>query len=110
MISSLEQVLEQDLFSVLGLEHLPQDKKDELFAKAYDTIMHRVLLRVADQLEEPQLDELKALIEGGDQAAVNAFMEHNQIDIDQIAMSESVAYKTEMASLAETLKAADHAN
>jgi hypothetical protein len=72
--------------------------------------MHRVLLRVADQLEEPQLDELKALIEGGDQAAVNAFMEHNQIDIDQIAMSESVAYKTEMVSLAETLKAADHAN
>jgi hypothetical protein len=37
-------------------------------------------------------------------------MEHNQIDIDQIAMSESVAYKTEMVSLAETLKAADHAN
>lgn len=110
MISSLQQVIDQDIFTVMGLEHLPQDKKDELFAKAYDTIMHRVLLRVADQLEEAEIDQLKNLILAQDQAAIDAFFESHQIDINQIVMSESVAYKTEMAALAETLKAADHAS
>jgi len=109
MISSLQQVIDQDIFTVMGLEHLSQEKKDELFAKAYDTIMHRIMLRVADQLEEPEIDQLKNLILSDDTEAVDGFFESHSVDINQISMSESLAYKTEMAALAETLKAADHA-
>ena len=108
MINSLSQIIDQDIFTILGLDHLPQEEKDALFAKAYDTVLHRALLRVADQLDDAQMEQLTALLGSDDEEAVDAFFERHGIDIDQIMISETLEYKTEMATLAETLKVADH--
>lgn len=100
----LADIVKQDIFSLTGLEHLPQEKKDELFQQAYETIMNRILLRIADQLEEGDLDKLKELFEAEDGAATTQFLSEHGIDLEQLATSETLAYKTEMASLTAALK------
>ncbi len=100
----LEGVLQQNIFELLDLEHLPQEKKDEIFQQAYDTVMNRIMLQIADRLDEVKLDELKALFEKGDGGAVSQFFTDNGIEIEQLATTETLKYKVELASLSEALK------
>jgi hypothetical protein len=66
--------------------------------------MNRVMLRVADQLDDEGLDKFKELIDAGDANAVHTFLEEKGVDIDQIAAQESLAYKVELASISEALQ------
>lgn len=106
----LEDVLQKSLFEVSELEGLSEEEKADVFQKAYETVMNRVMLRVADQLDEEGLDKLKELIDAGDAGAVQSFFEEKGIDIDQIATTESLAYKVEMASISETLRGQHQSN
>lgn len=106
----LEAILRKSIFEVSELENLSEEEKSEIFQKAYETVMNRVMLRVADQLDEAGLDKLKELIEAGDAPAVHSFFEDKGLDIDQIAATESLAYKVELASISETLRGQHQAN
>ncbi len=102
--TGLEDIVQKSIFELTDLNHLDDEVKSELFQKAYETIMNRVMLRVADQLDEAGLDQLKELISKGEPEAVHHFFTQHQIDIDQIASTETLAYKVEMHSLTETLR------
>lgn len=101
---NIEDVLKKNLFEVAGLDNLPEKEKEEVFQKAYETVMNRVMLRVADQLDDAGLDKFKELIDAGDTGAVHSFLEESGVDIDQIAATESLAYKVELASISEALQ------
>lgn len=100
----LEGVLQQNIFELLDLEHLPQEKKDEVFQQAYETVMNRIMLVIANRLDEAKLDELKELFEKEDGTAVTQFFADNGIEIEQIATTEALKYKAELAALNEALK------
>lgn len=99
-----KDILEQDIFEVLKLTHLTKEQKAELFDKAQETIMYRVMSRLGDQLPDHDLEKLKVLLEKHDQAAVDQFFDSRDIDIDQVTAQEALAYKVEMASLAQAIK------
>ncbi len=100
----LEGVLQQNIFELLDLEHLPQEKKDEVFQQAYETVMNRIMLVIANRLDEAKLDQLKDLFEKEDGAAISQFFADTGLEIEQIATAETLKYKAELASLAEALK------
>jgi len=103
-VNNLEDVLQKSIFEVTDLNNLSDEEKTEVFEKAYETVMNRILIRIADRLSESELDELKKLIDASDQTKVHNFFEEKSIDIDQISTEETLAYKVEMASITETLK------
>lgn len=104
MVTTLQEIIEKDIFTVLGLSHLREQQKTELFNEAYQTILNRILLRVADQLNSDEIDTLKNLFLENDTEKIIEFLSHKNIDIDQLLTEETVAYKIEMVSLANTLR------
>ncbi|MCR4278171.1 MAG: hypothetical protein NUV80_03965 [Candidatus Berkelbacteria bacterium] len=100
---ALEEILQKSIFEVSELENLSEEKKQEIFEQSYETVMNRVMIRIADLLDEHGIDKLKELIDEADAGAVHQFFESNNIDIDQIASSEALAYKVELAALTDTL-------
>lgn len=103
-VNNLEEVLQKSIFEVTDLNNLSDEEKRKVFEKAYETVMNRIMVRIADRLSESELDELKKLIDAGDATKVHNFFEEKSIDIDQISTEETLAYKVEMASITETLK------
>lgn len=101
---SVQDLIREDIFALTGLQDLDDEKKAEVFQKAYETIMNRILLRVADQIDENKLDEFKKILEENDSSAAQSFLTQNGVDIDQLTAEETLAYKAEMTSLTETLK------
>ena|SRR3989344_5465935 len=101
---SVKDLINEDIFALTGLQDLDEDKKEGVFQKAYETIMNRIFLRVADQLDENKLDEFKKILEENDNSSAQSFLTQNGVDIDQLTAEETLAYKAEMASLTEILK------
>ncbi len=106
MDGGVQAVIEKSIIEISNLEHLSEEKKAEIFQQAYETVMNRVMLRIADALEENEIDELKKLFEDGDGANIEVFLASRQIDIEQIAATETLAYKAEMAELMDAINPA----
>ena len=101
---TLQEIIDKDIFSILGLENLDEEKKKELFEKASETIQNRILVRLADLLSE---EDVKKVVEFAEQDNTDGFEQlvaSNDIDLEQIAAEETLSYKTEMASITEALK------
>lgn len=102
----IRDILEANIFEVMKLDHLSDEVKADLFKKAHETIMYRVMLRLADVLPETDLEKLQALLEKQDEADIEEFFDSRRIDVDQITAQEALAYKVEMAALADAVKPA----
>lgn len=92
---------------MMDLDYLPQDEKDRFVEMAQETILNRVLLRLADLMGEEDLAKFRTLVEEDKADEVVDFLAAREIDIEQIAAQEALAYKTEMAAMADSL---DQAN
>ena len=101
---SVRDLINEDIFALTGLQDLGEEKKAEVFQKAYETIMNRIFLRLADQLDGNKLDEFKKILEENDSTLAQSFLRQNNVDIDKLTAEETLAYKAEMASLTDTLK------
>ena len=103
MGKSLQDIVNKDIFTLLELEHLPQEKKDELFQEAYETIMNQVMLRIADLLED-NLEEFKTVLDQQDAEKALQYLMDKGVNLEQLVAEESLAYKLQMASIQEALR------
>lgn len=95
--------MKKDIFELTELDKVSDEEKNEIFQKAYETVVNRVMLRIAELLPEQDLEELTKLIEEESADSVHTFLEQKGIEIDQIATAEAMAYKIELASITKAL-------
>ena len=88
-----------DIFTLLGLQGVSQQKKDDLLEVMLYTVTNRVIARILDVLDEPKQKELELLLDetGGDRLV--SFFADNGIDYSELFSQESLVYKAEMANL-----------
>jgi transcriptional regulator of aromatic amino acid metabolism len=105
-------LIDKDIFELLGIKNAPEEKKKEILGNMMATIQNRVIARVLDSLKEDEVKEFENLIASSDEAKIKEFLESRKINMTQIAAEESLLYKTEIintvAAGGKTPKASDN--
>ncbi|HEV2403332.1 MAG TPA: DUF5663 domain-containing protein [Candidatus Saccharimonadales bacterium] len=69
--------LDDNLLSELGLNTLPPEEKKKMLAHIYETLEMRVGMRLAEQMNDAQLDEFEQFINRNDEAGALRWLETN---------------------------------
>jgi hypothetical protein len=93
------------LFSELGLEDLPEERKETLMQSMVDTVMNRVFTRISPTLTDKDLDDLAALeLQPDSDVAVNQFLLAKVPNLENIMREEIESFRNEMKETVAAVK------
>lgn len=95
-LPTLDELLEGDLFELLGIKDADQEIKDQIVETMMRTIDARVLSRVGDLLSEEEAEEFKQLSETGDPQKLSQYLVDKKIDLPTIVSEEATRHRAEM--------------
>lgn len=98
-LPSVQELLEQDLFTLLGIEGADEAKKAEVLASMTKLVESRIISRLATQLNEADAAEFNRLAEAGDSDALVAFLVKKEIDLPLVVSEETTRVRVEFAEL-----------
>jgi len=90
---------DKDIFTLLGLENAPEDKKKEILDNMTKTINNRVMARVLDMLDDESLKTFDQLLGTNDDQQINDFLKSKEVDLMEVTAQEALLYKTEILNL-----------
>lgn len=93
-----EDLFEGDIFELLGLQNISQEKKDALSRDMIDTIEGRVFGRVIDALPDAEFDEFERLTDSMDHEGVRVLLAKFNLDLTELMVEEALLYKLEVIS------------
>jgi len=96
---TLQDILEEDFFTLLGLQGGPEDEKEELLKTMNQTVQGRVYLTVYEMLPEDQRHHFSELSADD----MIPYIEAQGIDLAALITEEAMRYRFELAA---TFKAA----
>lgn len=97
-------VLNGDIFALLGLTGMSDEDKADLLKTMLDTIETRVVARIDDTLTDEDAEEWKQIVDANDQAQNQAFLAKHDIDLPKLYATEALIYKAEMLDLTKEIK------
>jgi len=100
---SLNRLVTEDIFSLLGLQELPDAEKETLLASMEQTVLARVYGAICDELESNELNELDGL--HGE--PLMQYFANKGFDIPQMMVDESVRYRMELATTFQLMTTPD---
>jgi hypothetical protein len=100
LLSTPSDFVTKDIFELLGLQSISQQKKDDLLDVMLYTVTNRVMAQILDQLSKEQQEKLEVLLEEDDTEKLVAFLEERGIDYNELFSQEALIYKAEMVNLA----------
>ncbi len=104
----LGTLLEGDLFEILGLDKLPEEKQDEFRLMVMESIRDRVLVRIVKELgPEKERVWLDMLDRDVPQQEIEDYLVAANVDVQSITALEAIAYKVELAERLNILKQDD---
>jgi len=99
---TIKDVLESDIFVYLKLEDMPEDDKAKMIENILGSLKSRVMIRIADFMEEQgKLDEFKLLLNKDDstEEIINAYLLMKKVPVDVFTAEESIMLKAEIMGL-----------
>lgn len=96
---SPKDLIEGDIFEMLGLQDLPEDKKEETMAKLIEGVQNRVILRIDDLVGQEDQRQFHQLLDQGDDDKINKFLEEKNINVPQLVAQESLLMKSELVQI-----------
>ncbi len=100
-----EELLKADVFKLIGLEDIAQDKKEELAQKMADVIQTKVALRVDNQLSEKDQKAFdKLLADDPSEEEVGKFLNEKVENFSEILEEEIIHFKETLMEDADNLK------
>ena len=102
-LADYEKILDEDIFTLLGLKNLPAKKKQEIGDKIEDILVSKVLLRLSASLSNPEIAEVKRMLEENDQAGLQQFLLQKGIDLPRLFIEEAVLLKAHLVQLVKNL-------
>ena len=100
--STVREILERDIFEYLNLNSLSDREKAELIENLIVSLQNRVMLRIADLLEESHEFEIfKALLDKESvlDEEVIEFLKARNIQVDILTAEEAILLKSEILAL-----------
>jgi len=91
------------LLAEIGYKNLPLAEEDRLNDIAADTILNRIIVRVADITNPELLTEIRALIKADSPDQLNEFLKPYQINLDQLIDEEIDNYRQEIITVKQLL-------
>lgn len=106
-LPSVEEILEKDIFELLGVEAADDAKKQALIETMTRTVEARVVTRVADVLSEDEAEKFKELAEAGNADKLVDFLVKKEIDLPQIISEEATRHRVEVVELVKLAEETD---
>lgn len=98
-LASVQELLEDDLFALLGIEEADEDKKAEVLAAMTQLVETRVINRVASEMNETDAAEFNRLAEAGDSEGLVKFLVDKEIDLPKVVSEEATRARVEFVEL-----------
>lgn len=92
---TLKRVAEEDFFSLIGMDNLPDEEKEQILNDMNETVQAKVYLRIFEQLDEEGRKKMEELT--GDDLA--HFLVDKGFDLTGILLEEALTYRMEVATL-----------
>lgn len=96
----------EDLIKELGLDTLPEEKKEQVIAALSQSLQNRITVRVLDTMSDVEKKEAEKLIKAGDDNKVGEYIASKVPGLESIAKDELEKMRTEMLSANEGIKEA----
>ncbi|MFA5927509.1 MAG: hypothetical protein WC844_05090 [Patescibacteria group bacterium] len=96
---SIKELIESDIFDYLELNSLTPEEKEAMIQNLVISLRSRVMLRIADILEETgEFEKFKSLLGGVNTAdeEVVEFLVSHEIQVDALAADEALRLKAEV--------------
>lgn len=91
----LNELLEQDIFSLLGLTNISEEEKNNLIHKFNTTIQARVYRHLAELLSEEDFNQIDNL----DAHALQEYLQTKEIDLPALVKEEAIRYRVELIAI-----------
>ncbi len=93
----VKNLIEEDIFDLIGLKNLDEKTKDDLRLKILESVTNRVLLRVSDLLKDDEIKHWEKLLDEGNNDKIHAYLKEKNIDLKKLMIEESLIYKQQLA-------------
>src|SRR5579871_3060777 len=98
-LPSLDELLEGDLFELLGIQEVDEQKKAALVKSMTETIEARAVNRITGLLSEAEAEQFGRLAEANESEKLVQFLVDHQIDLPQIVSEEATRLRVELIEL-----------
>jgi hypothetical protein len=98
-----DEIIERDIFDLIGLTSLAEVERVELKAIMEETITNRVIARIVDTLPDAELETWNSLATA-DVGKRGEFLDRHRQTLQRLALEEALIYKYEVAELVATLR------
>jgi len=91
------QFLTADIFDLMGMTNLSEDKKTALLIKMNEILSKKISYRIMDQLsEEDQAKFDQMIADNASMEKVNEFL-NGKVDLDRIVVEETTQFKERLS-------------
>lgn len=94
-----DEILNSDLFELLGLKNLPDEEKLALYEKMWQIVQNRVFAIIADKLTDTETDQWLKLVQEKKNAEADQFLRSKGLDTAKIIVREMLVHKAEIIDL-----------
>ena len=94
-MTNKETILQQTIIEELGLQELPQEKKEELLVKIGEVVMKRIYLDTMERLEKEDQEKLIDIMEKNPEG-VEAFLKEKISDYEEFVKKTVDDFKDEL--------------
>lgn len=92
---TIDKVLNEEFFSLVGLESITEDEKETILQKMNETVQARVYLGIMEKLDE---DERTVMDRKNGDELLN-FLVEKGFDLPEMVIEEALKYRLELAHL-----------
>ncbi|MFB6181673.1 MAG: DUF5663 domain-containing protein [Candidatus Magasanikbacteria bacterium] len=91
-----QNLLEENLVTMLGIENLPDEEKSQILTKATRIAEKRIVLRVLDLLDEEKQEEFGQAVSSQDQEEIQSILQEEVDNFQELAQEEVVKVKQQL--------------
>jgi len=98
MSNQLQDFLQKDLIAELGLQALPDSKKEEMVLRIGELIQQNVVLRIISEMPEGDKDEFEKVLGEDSSEKTMEFLQAKFPNLSQVVEEEIAKFKQEAIS------------
>lgn len=99
----IKNLFQKDLITELGLQDLPEDKKEQLILKIGELIQQNIILRVLNELSDKDKDEFDKVLAEENGEKTLAFLQSKLPNLEEIFKEEIAKFKESAIAQMQTI-------
>jgi len=96
--------LKENIIKNLGIDQLPEDKKEEVLMLMTEALLKRILITTLEKIPANKKEEFDEIFKSKDSEKINEFLSNNVPDYEKMLKNEIENFKEEMKSTVNELQ------